>query len=141
DRGDKEHLLNDVLAEDGADGFREALFNQTIFLARRRRRFRRIRRTASVLAIIGGLAVLIWRSLPLPVDKPGTRPAGYEIVQSRPLPPTALVTTQPLSIEEVVVTVANASFVTTTADRGEFREISDDDLLALAGPRPAALVR
>ena len=70
-----------------------------------------------------------------------TAPDIAWIDKLRRLPLTALVTTQPLSIEEVVVTVANASFVTTTADRGEFREISDDDLLALAGPRPAALVR
>src|SRR2546426_375977 len=141
DRADKERLLNDVLAEEGTDGFREALFDQTLVLARRRRGFRHAWRAASFIAVIAALGVLIWRNLPHPAKRPGEPPARYEIVESRPLPPTALVATHPLSANDIVATVGMASVITTTADRGEFREISDDALLALAGPRPAALVR
>jgi len=138
---DHEHLLADVLAgEDGA-GFREALFSETLRLARRRRYFRQARRAATALAVLGGLCLLVWHSLPRRVKLPEARQQNYAVVHSQPLPAAALVMTRPLAVDQRVASFTNVQRVQTAQGGGQFREIDDDELLALAEPKPAALVR
>ena len=138
---DKDQLLADVLADENSDGFREALLTETLGLVRRRRRFRQVRRAASGLVVIVGLAVLVWRNPPPPVVTPESAGRGYAMVRSQPLRPAALVSTQPLAPSRFVVSVANAGIVQTAPCGGQLREIDDAELLALVGPKPAALVR
>ena len=52
-----------------------------------------------------------------------------------------IVTTQPVRPGQLVASFAGANIVRTTLTSGRYREIGDDELLALASPRPAALVR
>jgi hypothetical protein len=58
---DREELLADVLADESAAGFREALLSETLGLVRRRRQSRRAWRAASALVLVAGLGVLWWR--------------------------------------------------------------------------------
>jgi len=138
-RTDNEHLLADVLADDA--GFREALFNETLRLARRRRSLRQARRTAAALLTLSVLAALVSRNLPRQPAVPPPPVAGCEIIHTQPLPAAAIVTTQPLSADRLVASVATAGVIQTTATGRGFREIDDDQLLALVAPRPAVLVR
>ena len=138
---DNEHLLADVLAEAAPAGFREALLGETLRLARRRRLVWQARRTITVLAVAGVLAILVWRNLP---PRPAVGPApvtGCQIIHTRPLPVGNIVTTLPLPAGQLVVSVPTAEIILTSADSGGFRRIGDDELLALAAPRPAVLVR
>ena len=138
---DQERLLTDVLAEESAAGFREALLSETLGLVRRRRHVRQAWRAASALALIAGLGVVVWRILPPTAVAPGTASRGYEFVVSRPLPPAAVVVSQPFAADRVVASVRKAEVVRTSPSRGTVREINDGELLALLGPKPAALVR
>jgi hypothetical protein len=139
DPADNERLLTDVLADEA--GFRETLFSETLRLARRRRRMRQARRTAAAVVVLAGLAALVWQSLPPRGTVPQTTGKLYIVVHTRPLPEAALVTTRPFSADRLVASVATTSIVTTPAASGQFREIGDDELLALAAPRPVVLIR
>jgi hypothetical protein len=138
---DKERLLADVLADESAAGFREALLSETLGLVRWRRRARQVWRAASGLALVAALGVLVSRSLPPTAVAPGTDGRGYAVVVSRPLPPTALVVTQPFAADRIVASVGNAQIVQTASSRESVREIDDIELLELVAPKPAALVR
>jgi hypothetical protein len=49
--------------------------------------------------------------------------------------------TRPLAIDQLVASFTNVQRVQTAQGGGQLREIDDDELLALAEPKPAALVR
>ena len=135
-----EGLLADVLGEGVSVDFRERLLNETLHLARRRRRFRQIRGTASALAVLVLLGLLIWHQIPAnraPVDL-SAKP--YLIVRTQPLPATALVRTKPLSLVSLVTSLRTASIIVTAEAGAPVPELNDDELLALL-PKPAALVR
>ena len=140
-QNDNERLLADVLAGGDAAGFREALLSETLRLARRRRHFRRARQAAAVVAMLAGIALLAWHSLPPQVKSPEARRQNYAVVHSQPLPAAALVMTRPLANDRLVASFTNVQRVQTAPRGGQFREIDDDELLALAEPKPAALVR
>lgn len=134
-----ERLLADVLGE--GVGFRDGLLHETLRRARRRRRFRQARRAAPVLGLAIVLGVLAWRFFPAgpgPLHAPA-RP--YEIVHTRPLAPAACAGTKPMAPGCVVASVTTADMVSTAAASGRVREISDEDLLALAAPKAVVLVR
>ena len=58
-----------------------------------------------------------------------------------PFDPAAVVCTQPMATK-LVVSSTPSVYVVHTRPRGEgFRLINDDELLALAAPRPAVLMR
>jgi len=135
-----ERLLTDVLGEGTSADFRAGLLNQTLRLARQRRRFRQARRAASALAVLVGLGLLVWREVPSGL-RPASLPAKpYALVRTQPLPPAAWVATRPLSPASLLVSAKLGNIVVTAQAAVPVREINDDELLALA-PKPAALVR
>ena len=140
DPGHNDRFLADVLGEGVPADFREGLLNETLRLARRRRRFHRARGVASVLAVLATLGLLLWHLSP-----PGRGPAGvpakpYLLVRTRPLPRAAWIETKPFPWAGIVSSRATSQIVLTTKGAGLIHEITDDELLALV-PRPAALVR
>jgi hypothetical protein len=135
---DHERLFADALTESAPAGFREAMLNQTLRLARRRRRFRQARRGTVVLIAFCALATLIWEMSPHPPSAIGLPPAGYELVRTRPFPAGRIVSTQPLAGDHRVASVAMANIVHTSDG---IQEISDDQLLALMVSKPVALIR
>ena len=135
---DNERLLDDVLADATPAGFREALLGETLRLARRRRHWRQTQRAVTVLAVLVLATIAGWRAWVPGPSKPELS-ASYQLVRSRPLRAEQILTTQPLAAGRVVATVATMDVIYTAS--GSFREIDDDELLALAAPRVAALVR
>ena len=135
-----DRLLADVLGEGLSADFRETLLDETLRLARRRRRGRHVRGLASALAVVAVLGLLLWHLSP-----PGQGPAGvpakpYQLVRTQPLPHAAWVETKPFPPAGLVSSVTTSRIVLTAMAAGVVHEITDDELLALA-PRPAALVR
>jgi hypothetical protein len=135
-----ERLLSDVLGEDTEAGFREGLLKETLRLARRRRGFRQLGKSASLLVVLAGLGLLVWHQFPS-VRIPASLPAKpYVMVRTQPLSPAALVKTRPLPPASLVTSVRTGNIVVTAAAASPVREVNDDELLSLA-PQPAALVR
>lgn len=139
DSRETERLLTEVLGEGAAADFRQSLLDETLRLARRHRRLRQVGRAVAALAVLAGLGLLVWQRLPSGSSVPPTKP--YALVRTRPLPPAAWVMTKPLGPESLVASVATADVVTTAAAGVAIREMNDDELLTLAAPKAAVLVR
>ena len=135
----KQKLLADVLSGQETASFRDALLSETLGLVRHRRRARHAWRAVAAIALVAGLGLLMWRS-PLPVARRQAS-RGYALVLSRPLAAAAVVSTQPLAAGQIVASRRNVEVVQTASSRPTLHEIGDSELLALAGARPAALVR
>ena len=138
---DRERLLDDVLSEAAPADFRTALLGETLRLARGRRRLRKVRRAGAAIVIVSLLGVLVWRSLPPGAGTRRPPVTSCEIVHTQPLPAGAIVRTQPLGADRLVVSVASVGEIRTAPATGILHLINDDELLALAAPIPAALVR
>ncbi|MDE3067292.1 MAG: hypothetical protein KGJ60_07040 [Verrucomicrobiota bacterium] len=63
------------------------------------------------------------------------------LVRTRPLPAADIVTTRPPAAGQLAGASAPVKIVQTTATSGRFRVINDEELLALLGSHPAALIR
>src|SRR5262249_39303026 len=109
----REKLIADVLGEDSDPALREALLGRTLRLARRKRRLGKLRRAMpAVLAI----AVLLLITVRLFRPGPSTPPAPdhpYTLVQTQPLPVTALVTTKALAAASLVQPSHSVAMVST----------------------------
>jgi hypothetical protein len=141
---ERERLLSDILAEPAEAGERrDALLDRTLRHVRRRRTVRQVRRAGAVLLLLPAIALLVWRvRLPL-VPETVTRQAPYDLVRTAPLPPSAVVGTQPLAPFGLVASAPSLDAATITTRPGDhgYREIDDATLLALAGTNAAVLVR
>ena len=143
-RTDQESLLAEVLAEASPTDFREAMLAETLRLARRRRQFRQVRQAAGVLAVIGLLAVLVAQQfsrqpdVSMPLAKKIVK-QSYELVRTQPLPTGALISTRKFSDAQFAASVSTVVAVATVS--GGFRQINDNELLALLADKPAVLIR
>jgi hypothetical protein len=141
DSPDQVNLLNDVLGEETAPGFREALLDQTLRLAGRRRRLRKIRKAGFGLAVIAVLASTVWRIYP-PASRPVAPRKPYVLVGTQPLPEAAIIQTRALAPSRLVASVPTRNLVSTAARAASgLRELTDDELLSLVAPGEAVLVR
>lgn len=144
-KNNNDELLNDVLGEAAAVGFREALLNTTLGAVRRRRRFRYARNVAGVLIVLAVLAVLIFPrhpgKQPIAIAPTNEKPIekSYTLVSTIPLPTNAIIKTHSLATVQFVSSRTAVEIVQTTA--GNYRIINDEELLALVAAHPAALVR
>jgi hypothetical protein len=91
--------------------------------------------------LLTGLAV--WQNVPRrkhvkEFAKPAVPPAPYQLIVSQPLPATQLITSQPLVVP---IEVAEQTLTIIRTYGGGFREVGDEELLALAAPQTAALIR
>ena len=133
-------LLDDVLTEAAPADFERALLDGTLRAVRRRRRMRRCSRGLAVAGVFAAIVIALWHSLWPSTPVRLIRPALH-IVSSQPLPASMVVSTRPNSV--VVTSSSPTTFVVieTGAIKEPFQEINDEQLLALAGGRPVALVR
>ena len=138
---DDDRLLEDVMADGLPPEFRAMLLGETLRQARRRRWARQTRPVAATLAVLAGLAALLWRTASPPSVTREATSQSVAIVRSQPLPASRLITTRPLSADHLVGTFASAQIVQTPPADGQVHLIDDAELLALAAPKPAALVR
>ena len=143
-RTDNEELLEDVLADEAGCGVREASLENILRLARRRRRTRLVQRAGVVAALLlisalGVMHYLAPKSAMLEVAPAPPAIPGFALITSQPLTPAEMVASQPLPSEQIVTTLPLPAVVQTVA--GNYREVGDDELLALAAPQTVALVR
>ena len=94
------------------------------------------------MLLIAGVAV--WQATPRRVGareiaRPEPASTGHEVVVSQPLTVGQLVSTQPLAVERLIT--ARESVVQIRTHAGGFREVGDGELLTLAEPQIAALIR
>ncbi len=137
ERTNREHLLREVLAEETDAGFRAALLQQSLRVAARRRRWQRARNAAAAVCMVLGVGALAWH-----IGLPRSPGAGrsYVVVTTEPLAPSAVITTHPLAPSQVLASFTSVELVQ-TPPRGQYRELDDRELLDLAAPSPAVLVR
>lgn len=143
-RNEQQHLLNDVLAESSPPDFRAALLGQTLRLARARRLRRQRNRVGGILAAAVLAGFVVWQNRPakMTTSRPPRKisiPKCYQLVETRPLEPAAIVATKSVTGPKTISSEAAVAEVATTS--GGFRFINDEELLALFCSRPAMLVR
>jgi hypothetical protein len=139
-----ERLLDDVLAETASAEFRQAVLQQALLQARRRRHVRMARRVLVTVAVLAAAAFWL---------RPRQRPAGSSpivkglqpestvtFVETQPLPPVMLVETKP-GLVAMVSSSSSVTFVATRPADELFQQLNDDQLLALVAGQPIALVR
>jgi len=136
---DSQHLLTDVLSEATPVEFREAMLSETLRLALRKRRLRHARQVSGVLVLLAVAAIAIVRNMHRSLVKPGPISANYQLVHTQPLSEEQIVVTRSLAARQFVASMESGGIVH-TIPAAAIREISDDELLALA-PQPAALIR
>lgn len=137
-----EELLNDVFAEGAPADFREASLGDTLRRIRRRRYFRKGLQGAAVAMIFGILSFLVWpgrEQQPMRAPVTAKIEKGYKIIHTHPMPAGSIVTTHATTFENLKLPKQSVAIVGTK--HGEYRVINDEELLALLGPRPAALIR
>jgi hypothetical protein len=140
---DNERLLVEVLNPEADSAFSEEVLAATLRDVRRRRRMLQVRNFGGgallVLAAIAVAASLVLRRNATPELAQTPGPTNYQLVVTQPLAAEQVVRTQPLAREQFAVATVPVSVIPTV--RGGFREIGDDELLALAAPQVVALVR
>jgi len=138
-QSDNERLFADALADASPADFRDRLLGRTLRLARRRRHVRQARRAGIALGIVSAFALWLWpRTTPHPQRATPTL-TNYRLIETQPLPASALVVTQPFR-RPIVASTAATSVITTAEVRNGLHILTDDELLSLA-PGPAVLVR
>lgn len=137
---DKEHLLSDLLAEGMPENLREDLLAQTLRHVRHRRHVRRARRTIGAVVILLGLGFLLWPRPPHILSQPSS-PKPYVLLQTRSLPSVDIIKTVGLDSANQISSHPVVGVISTATEPHLAREIDDADLLSLAAPNPAVLVR
>ena len=141
-KNDQKRLLDDVLVDEMDAGFHEALLAETLRRARRRRQFRQAQRVGTILALVAVItAIAVWRNPRAPVIVQPSRGQNYQLTLSQPFPAASIVSTRPLSADQLVASRALALVLHTAEMSGNYREVGDDELFALAAPQVVALVR
>ena len=136
---ESDDLLDEVLTEAAPEEFAAALLDGTLREVRRRRRVRWSSRGLAVLGVLGVAAGVTWNAL-LPRRVEVVHPSLH-IVNSRPLRSAMIVVTGPGGSTIVTSSPKTYVLVETGSLKDPFKEINDDQLLALAEGRPAALLR
>ena len=136
---DNDRLFSDALADASPADFRDHLFGETLRLARRRRHVRQARRAGLALGIVAAIASWLWLRTTPRHQNPTPTVASYRLIQTQPLPASAIVTTRPFT-SSIVASMPTPSVITTAEARDGLHLLTDDELLSLA-PAPAALVR
>jgi hypothetical protein len=137
-----QNLLDDVLSDAAPPGFRAELLDATLQHVRRRKHLRHWNRGLAVVAVmLAAISFALWRT-----SSPDTQPVlsgkpDLIVVRSRPLDPSRIVTTTPGTVAVVSSSPSTFALVKTGSAEHLFREIDDEQLLALLQGKPAALVR
>jgi hypothetical protein len=133
-----EQLLDDLLEDAAPPEFRAALLDKTLRSARRRKRTRRFNMALGAAALAGICALSFWKMREAAILPDQIRQPDSMVVNSQPLQPRQIVTTQLGSIEEFVSSAFTE--VQTSGSSGLYQEIDDQQLLALLSDRSAVLL-
>lgn len=136
---EQEGLLADVLRAANDEAYREEALGLMLRLARRRRLARRGRLIVAVAIAVTMGGALAWQARAKRGSERATEMCA--VVHTQTLPTTAIVRTRALAAGSLVMTTDRVAVVSTKLNRGSFQLVNDQELIALAGPRPAVLVR
>jgi hypothetical protein len=133
-----EQLLDDLLEDAAPPEFRAALLDKTLCSARRRKRARRLNMAMSAASLAGICLLSFWKMREAATLPDQIRQRDPMVLNSRPLQPRQIVTTQLGSVEKFV----SSTFTEfrTLGSSGLYQEIDDQQLLALLSDRSAVLV-
>ena len=139
-----EQLLADALAEAAPADFRAAMLGDTLRRLRRQRRWRQTRPAAGLLVALALCGMFIWqknfsRQPVTPAPAAAAVAKNYQLIQTGPLPASAIVATQPLAAGQMIAPVASIGRIQT--GRGNYHMLNDTELLALVASHPAVLIR
>jgi hypothetical protein len=142
-RADNEDLLSDVLSETTPADFRAAMLNETLRCVGKRRRVKQMRGAAALLAVLGLIGFFAWSHLRPATTVPLQVVAekSYQLIQTQPLRTGMIITSRPMTSEQMAVSTRAANIIETRSVGNGFRVINDDELLALVAPRAVVLVR
>ena len=138
---DPHRLLDEVLEETAPADFRSAVLKQTLRHVRRRRVARRTQRGLVAFALLVGLPLVIWRTVVVPLNHNAVGPARMAKVSTQPPATIMLIESKAGAVSIVTSSVGSVVIIETAAAKDSFKEISDEELLALVAGRPAVLVK
>ena len=138
-KSDKVDMLEEVLGESLPDGFREEILQHTLRSVRNRRRYRRACKMAGALAAVLVAGIIFYAIWPKQLSRESAVP-GYEVIRTSRFPSSSIVNTKPLPGDQLATAMVAVSVVHTQKS-GFYRDITDDELLALATGRSGLLVR
>lgn len=131
-------LLNDLLSETASPQFRAETLAKTLGAVHRRKLRRRL---APLSATVALLALLVLGSTFWHASKPFVSPNPNPLfIHSESLTPQMWVSTLPANVDLVHTSDSTVILLSTSGADPAFQVISDKQLLALLGGRPAALV-
>ncbi len=135
---DENRLLEDIFAEAIPPDVHVSVLGATLAAVQSKKRGRNVRRgaLAGVAVVLGVCAAF------LTLSRPSIPPSSlaHAVITTIPLPSTQIVQTTPLPVDQVVSSASSLATTITTVPGG-YSIINDVELLALAEPRPAAIVR
>ena len=133
-------LLKDVLAETAPRHFERLLLDGTLRAVRRRRRRRQCSRGLAAVGVFAAIALAVWNAL-RPTSSVHVIQPALHIVSSQPLAASMVVRSKSGGVVAVSSSPTTFELVQTGSILDPFKEITDEQLLALVRGRPAALVR
>lgn len=143
-----EQLVDEILADAAPGGFAESVLRQTLRQARRRQRIRQLRQVLLVAVALSALNLWLWRphtpELVRTAKKvsPTAEPRAFDLVMTQPLQADMIVNTQTGLVVIVTATWPSTLALISTRSADElFRELDDDQMLALLKDQSVALVR
>lgn len=130
-------LLEEVLEQSASPEFKTALLENTLRAARHRKQFRQVGQSSlAVAAIVLALTFLLHK--PAAPFRPQTQEVGVSFIHSEKLSPDMLLATRQ-TVPQITSSKLTVAIVTT--QRGGFKLLGDEELLACLAGHPAALVR
>jgi hypothetical protein len=137
---DPRRLLDEVL-EDAPD-FRAAMLDRTLGEVRRKRQRRQWGRGTAAAALVMGLGILAWKThLPLTTaQKPSPSPVIAQAGSLLPVVPAATPEVATTPAQLVPISPANVAMVETAESQPDFRVLTDEELLTLAGNGPSIIL-
>lgn len=135
-----EQLLDDMLEDAAPPAFRAVLLKQTLGSARRRKQARHFKAALTATAAFGIFLFLSWH-MRRTVSLPGQIPQPVlTMVNSQPLEPEEVITTQVNSVEEIASSPSSVAEIRTSQIAGAYELINDQQLLALLSDKSAAVI-
>jgi hypothetical protein len=143
-----EQLVNEILTDAASGEFAESVLRQMLRQARRRQRVRQLRQVLLVAVALSALN--LWLRRPhtpelIRTAKEVSRtaePRAFDLVMTQPLQADMIVNTQTGLVAIVTATwPSTLALISTRSAHELFRELDDDQMLALLKDQPVALVR
>jgi hypothetical protein len=134
-------LMDDILEEIAPPAFRADLLDRIVKRAQRRSRARRRNQRLFATALVMIIGLFVWKTHTSRNENQDSTSTALNVVNSRPLSPSMVVESFPGSVDVIHSFSGMAALAETGPSGHDFRELSDDELLALMPDTPSVLIR